>query len=264
MSNTYSKCRVCQLPEKIRKEVDYKLIRNTNVSDLALWLSNKGHDVSRDSLYRHKMNHLGGAVAEGGRRALQNHGSDLLQGMLDKMNDLTERTEDILNKAEGKDQIRNSLLAIQQLRNNYQMMGTIVTSMAQAGLGMDPELLEEFQRWKEGRGTVDLDLFSEEDKLLIREIAIQKLSSMGSIEDVEDFRSNSFIVQHHVPVEDVEEVLDRFEPDPDLEYRLDANGHSLKPMRTRPRPVEEDPAPGRTTPRNEDPDQPMRRTTPRG
>lgn len=260
MSNSYSKCTICQLPEKTRREIDRQLVRNANVTELA-----QRHGVSRDSLYRHRSNHVGGAVAEGGRRALQNHGSDLLQGMLEKMNELTERTEDILNKAEDKDQIRNSLLAIQQLRNNYQMMGTIVTSMAQAGLGLDPQELEEFRQWKEGNGSINMDLFSEEDKLLIREIAIQKLSSMGSIEDVKDFRSNSFIVQHHVPVEDVEEVLGEFEPDPDpgnIEYRLDSNGHSLQPMRTRPRPVEEDTPPGRTTPRL-DPDPPMRRTTPR-
>lgn len=247
-------CRVCSHPD--RKTIDREIVSGGNLSEIG-----RRYGIGKDSVWRHKRDHLGGAAVAGVRRSFENHGVKLLETMLDRMNELTARTESLLDQAEEKDQVRNALLAVQQLRNNYQTMGTIITSMGQTELGMSSDELEEFQQWKESKGTIDLDLFSPEDRELIREIAIEKLAGMGSLEEVQDFRSNSFIVQEHVNVEDVEEVLERFDADPDLEYRVGNDGHSLQPMRTRPRPVEEDPAPGRTTPRNED--SPMRRTTPR-
>ena len=263
MSNSISKCKICQLPEKDRREIDRQLVRDANISALA-----QDYGVSRDSLYRHRANHVHASVAEGGRRVLQNHGSDLLQGMLDRMNGLNDRAESLLDRAEEKDNVRDALSGIQQIRNNYEFMGRILTVMSQAGLGLDPEELEAFQAWKEGQNTINMDLFSKEDKILIREVCIQKLSRMGSLPEVEDFRSKSFIVQNYGPQEaDIispapdpisDEIVgsttvlssDTADIDPDQNpetvYRVDPEDHSLKPVRT--------------TPRKEGPDPPMRRT----
>jgi len=51
--------------------------------------------------------------------------------MLSKMDELSDRAEALLTKAEETGQIRNALLAIQQLRNNYELAGKIIAAMGE-------------------------------------------------------------------------------------------------------------------------------------
>ena len=252
----HPKCKACNLPIKERKALDRALIRQEPITALS-----RHYNLSRDVLYRHRDGHIPGSVALGGRKIAENYGSNLLEAMLEKMNELTQRTESLLDKAEGKDQVRNALLAIQQLRNNLEVQGKIVSSMNQGALGLSSDEVDEYREWKAAQGSVNLDLFSKEDQQLIRAVCIEKLARMGSIEEVEDFRSKSFVMQEYGPTdaELVEEVPDSTpggdrsiltvstdRGEQDLEYRVDPSDSSMKPVRT--------------TPRKPDPDPPMRRT----
>lgn len=195
-------CRVCS--NKDRKGIDRAIVTNGNLSKIA-----RDFSISYDSIYRHSKECLARQLLTGAKIVQKNQGVNLLEAMLEKMNELTERTESLLGQAEEKDQVRNALLAVQQLRNNYQAVGTIIASMGQTGFGMDPDELEEFREWQNQRDTLgsQVQQLSKEDRELLEEACLLKISKMNGVQEIEGLKAKSLIFAEYSP-SDIEVDLD--------------------------------------------------------
>ncbi len=185
------------MDEVIRRSLDRSLARNESITDLS-----KKYDISRDILYRHKDKHIPAILEAGADRSLRNHAGTVLEGMLEKMDELSQRAEGLLDKAEQKGQIRNALLAIQQLRNNVETAGRILTSMQTADGDLDPGEVEEYYHWKENikDGWIEgMKELSEQDRKLIFDICVHRIIMEDDSEVARDFYDHSYYMQHYGP-----------------------------------------------------------------
>ena len=181
MNGSHSKCKICQLPEKTSKALDRQLISTGNISALA-----QQFGVSRDSLYRHKLNHIGPAAFKGVRKAAENHGVNLLQDM----QDLMETTKQILESSLATGHRSLSLKAVAQIRANTEVLGKIIFSLdQQSAQGLDPSEVAEFKKWKQDKDSFGSRLRSlpPEDLKFVQERALKQLSGTRPrfVQDVE-------------------------------------------------------------------------------
>ncbi len=176
------------------KAVNSDLVKLGNVSKVA-----QKYQLPYDSVYRHYREHLAVAALSAGSSSLKLHGENLLQDMTDIM----DTSREILESAQADGHRGLSLKAVKEIRNNVETLGKLLYSIKQQeAQGLAPDEVEEFHRWKEDKDTINLDIFSQEDRELIREVCVQKLIKMDSFVEQEAFRSNSYIMQEFGPAVD--------------------------------------------------------------
>ena len=196
----HAKCRCCQLPINERKILDRELLRGAPITTLS-----QRFGVSRDSLYRHKSNHIGAAAALAVRKAAENHGV----AVMDELDSLVERTKRILDQAEQKGQSKNALSAIQQLRNNLTLVAQVQNEIyKQQHKGeLNEKELQEFKKWQHDRDHLGdrIRELSPEDREILQEVCIKKISGMNGLSKVKDYAKRSTIFQEFGPsIEDLE------------------------------------------------------------
>jgi hypothetical protein len=185
------RCQVC-VHENV-KEINKSIVKGANLSQLAQEIG-----VSTDSMYRHSKEHLSRQLRTGAEIALKNTGVNVMN----ELDDLMSETRQILQKAIERDHSGLALKAVQQLRGNLTLISQIQFAIAQQQSNtLDQQEIAEFKKWQDEKNawSEDFKKLSKEDRDLLRDVAIKKLSKMNSIEEEEDFRSKSYIMQEYGP-----------------------------------------------------------------
>ena len=113
-----AKCTVCTHPQTTEIEKEIVAGRaNTRIAD--------EFGLDHQSVRYHKMNHLPDKLV----RAVQNKQSNHAENILDGINNLLQRTKDILDSAEEKGQNRLALDAIKEARGTYELLSKIAVKL---------------------------------------------------------------------------------------------------------------------------------------
>jgi hypothetical protein len=187
-------CKICNLDEKDRKEVDRQLVQGKSKSIIA-----RTYNVPVDSLNYHKAHHLTPRLVA----AVESWEVRESKNILSELSQLMEETREILQEARAKEHNGLALKAIQQIRGNLSLLAAIeneIFKQQQSGL-IDESELEQFRAWQAERANIgdQLKELSPEDLSIVRDVCIKKISRMNSIKEVEDFRSKSYYMQSYGP-----------------------------------------------------------------
>jgi hypothetical protein len=128
------KCAVCSHVDK--EIIDEALVRG--VAFPALFAK---YRVSKDSLSRHKANHLPATLAKAHEAGEVARGDDLLADV----RDLQARAYSILDKAEGTGDLRTALGAIREARGNLELLAKLLGELDErpvVNLTVSPEWME--------------------------------------------------------------------------------------------------------------------------
>lgn len=183
VNGSWNRCRVCQLPEKIRKDIDRQIVRGINLTELVQQLNKKGFELSYDSMWRHKRDHLGPAAARGVRVAAQNHGARLLEDL----DDLVTIARRILRKAEEDGHAKTALAAVKETRASIMSIAQISHAIWQEQ-SRDQTIIE--VREEENSQFLDefwkaIQSLPKEDQDTLRAIHFKALAKMGGSYDSE-------------------------------------------------------------------------------
>jgi hypothetical protein len=127
-------CNVCSHPD--REAIDEALVGGIAFPALVA-----EYRVSKDSLSRHKANHLPAKLVLAQQAEEVAEADDLL----DQVRDLQARTLAILEAAEGTNQHRTALSAIREARSNLELLAKLLGELddrPQVNLNVSPEWLE--------------------------------------------------------------------------------------------------------------------------
>ena len=115
--------KIMNLQYNTRLELERELVQGKSISGIA-----RKFNVSRDSLEYHKRHNLSQSMARAWSHKLDVDNMSLL----DDLNNLIDRTKNILDKAEDKEQLGTQLQAIREIRESYKLLSQIAFSLAQA------------------------------------------------------------------------------------------------------------------------------------
>ena len=116
------KCQICLHPNC--KDIDRQIVTGANLTKLA-----RDYDLSYDSMYRHSKLHVSRQMAKAGEIKAQNHGLDVLN----ELQTLMERTQEILDVAQKKKQNALALSAIRELRGHLTLISQIQAFLIKEG-----------------------------------------------------------------------------------------------------------------------------------
>ena len=128
------RCAVCSHADK--KAIDEALVGGVAFPALVA-----KYRVSKDSLSRHKANHLPATLAKAHEAGEVARGDDLLADV----RDLQARAYSILDKAEGAGDLRTALGAIREARGNLELLAKLLGELDErpvVNLTVSPEWLE--------------------------------------------------------------------------------------------------------------------------
>jgi hypothetical protein len=111
-------CRVCSHPK--RKEIEREILAGGVLSAIA-----RKYGVGRDSVWRHKENHIGTEIARQVRRSDQIHATKLLGDL----EGLVDSARTILRKAEEDGHSGTALKAIKEVRSTLVALAQISHAM---------------------------------------------------------------------------------------------------------------------------------------
>jgi hypothetical protein len=126
------KCVVCAHPE--REAIDEALVEGVAFPALVA-----KYRVSKDSLSRHKANHLPETLAKAHEAEEVARADDLLS----QVRSLQERALGILDSAEGAGELRTALFAIREARGNLELLAKLLGELDERPVvNLSPEWLE--------------------------------------------------------------------------------------------------------------------------
>jgi hypothetical protein len=107
-------CSVCKHPQ--RQDIDQAIINSESVEILS-----KRYSVTVSSLYRHKDNHLFKALQDSKRA------QDLVRSdsIIDRIEDLIRRTEDICSRCERKGDDKTTIKAVHEISRNLELLAKL-------------------------------------------------------------------------------------------------------------------------------------------
>ncbi len=127
-------CRVCAHPKT--KDIEDDIVNGMAIAAVA-----RRYNLGQDSVRYHADNHLSYKLVQAVQRENSNHADGILTGI----KDLLDRTKDIIDSAERKNQKRLALDAIKEARSTYELLSKIAVK------------LEEYRRQEEDKETSMLE-----------------------------------------------------------------------------------------------------------